>query len=1022
MSHPHWENPETLGFGRLPAGAHFHRYATLQQSQSGRSSRDKALSSGWRFCRVSHPSEAPDQWQTPSFDDTAFKAITLPALWTMDPDFEDQPIYTNVRMPFRQEPPRVPKLNPTGLYRLTIDLKPNRRDRKVLVLEGVENCCYVYCNGVEIGFSKDSRLPAEFDLTPYLQTGANVIAIMVMRFSDSSYIEDQDQWWHAGIHRPVRLSTRPNVNFRDLHVRPKIDLATGQGDLNLSIDLAAEGRDALGHQVAITLTEANSQRNLTPHLRGEIEKANYYPVTGKGARIELHQTIKRVKPWSSETPQLYRLTATLLNPAHKILEVIHCNIGFRTIAIENRELLINGKPVLIRGVNRHDHCDQTGKVVSEALMRQDLEVMKQHNINAVRTSHYPNSSRFLELCDEYGLYVIDETNLEAHHHYAQLGRDSHWAPAFLSRAVRMVERDKNHACIIAWSLGNETGFGPNQLAMAGWIRGFDPSRPIHNENAICEQGVSRDWDANPEGSDFVCPMYPSVDDLIEHANTSQDPRPVILCEFAHAMGNSGGNLAEYWQAMEQYPGLQGGFIWEWIDHGLRAIHEGQPYWAYGGDFGETVHDLNFVCDGLCWPDRTPHSSLLEYKKVIQPIRVQTLGRHFIISNLHDFVDLSDYQLTTHYLVDGLIKSSQRIALPKIAPQQSTKLQIGAPAHCKSLPGEHSRLFEFRTKRSTSWCEKGHLVAWDQLHLKTHRKTLPTAAPKRLDTPIIRSIANTIQVEAGLLSLSLSDRGLADLQVDGYPLLAQPMDLNIWRAPIDNDGIKGWTGQQHKALDRWREQGLFEAETRHSPAKVLTETASTIQLGQSSIIETQAGNIRCKSEYVLQAGDCLSIKHRFQVPKALEDLPRLGVRYCLSKDLEALSWYGRGPHETYRDRNQSGKLLVHHSTVTDQYVPYILPQDHGNLTDVRWLTLGGETALFKVIAASPIEASASHYPKEQLLPAFHTFDLTPDPYTWLSLDIGQRGVGGASCGPDTLPQYRLGFGTFELSYQLQLKLG
>ena len=1023
MANPHWENPETLAFGRLPAAAHFHRFASKAQSKASQSSRETELSDGWRFLRIPHPDQAPLGWEQSDFDDQYFKAVTLPALWTMDPDEIDQPIYTNVRMPFRQEPPRVPDQNPTGLYRLTLNHQSSTRLQSVLVLEGVENCCYVFCNGHTIGFNKDSRLPAEFDLTPFLVPGENLIALMILRFSDASYIEDQDQWWHAGVHRPIRLSRRPWVNLRDIHAKPIFDPSDQSARLDLSIALSASGRGALGHSVSAALYPSGQDRNLTQGLAGQIDRAQYFPVTGKGAVIELSKSLKKVDAWSSEHPNLYDLEITLKDPLGRVLECARLKIGFRHIEIKDRQLLINGQAVLIRGVNRHDHCDQTGKVISEALMRQDLTLMKQHNINSVRTSHYPNQSRFLELCDEYGLYVIDETNLEAHHHYAQLGQDSHWAPAFLSRATRMVERDKNHACIFSWSLGNETGYGPNQVAMAAWIRAFDPSRPIHNENAICEQGVKRDWDANAEGSDLVCPMYPSVAELIEHATTSQDPRPVIMCEFAHAMGNSCGNLQEYWDAIETHKGLQGGFIWEWIDHGILAAADGQAYWAYGGDFGETIHDLNFVCDGLCWPDRTPHSSLLEFKKVVQPIKVRKRrGDRFEIRNQQDFTDLAGLTVTCHYLVDGLIQNTRVLKLPKVRAGAAAEVVVAAPKSCTHQPGEHSILFEFALKQKQSWCDAGHLVAWDQIALKTVQAAAKTRPRKDQPTP------PDIQVQDGRIQLRAMDSvfcfdafGLADVCFKEDAILQGNLMINIWRAPIDNDGIKGWTGQQHKALDRWRAQGLFDAEPETGKLSITEQGAHGVVLSHTTRVVTQVGQIRCKTRYHLTPDAALHVSHRFQVPKALEDLPRLGVRYRLNPDFEHLSWYGRGPHETYVDRKQSGRLMVHESTVGAQYVPYILPQDHGNLTDVRWLGLHNDRQLGVIVTGHPLfEASASHYPKESLLNAFHTYEVAPDHHVWLSLDVMQRGLGGASCGPDTLPPYRLSSGAFSLDYTLALQ--
>lgn len=1019
MANPHWENPEALAFGRAPAGAHFHRYASHEQAASGQSSREKTLNRGWRFLRVGHPDLAPADWDTPGFDDQTFKNVTLPALWTMDPEETDQPIYTNVRMPFRKEPPEVPAENPTGLYRYTLKHDGTQQQKVILVLEGVENCCFVHCNGRVIGFNKDSRLPGEFDLTPHLSKGDNLIALKVMRYSDTSFIEDQDQWWHAGIHRPIKISRRPNVNLRDIYATSEFDPQSQSADLKVLIKLHDESRSALGHQVNVALYEQGSTKNLTPNLIGSVERSQFYPVTGRGAEIDLKQFLKRVKPWSSEHPHLYDLIVTLKNPLGRVLEVSKLRIGFRRIEIKDRALLVNDQAVLIRGVNRHDHCDQTGKVIDEALMRKDIETMKQHNINAVRTSHYPNASRFLELCDEYGLYVIDEANLEAHHHYAQLGRDPYWAPGFLTRAVRMVERDKNHASIISWSLGNETGFGPNQLAMAAWIRAYDPSRPIHNENAICEQGVGRDWNANPAGSDLVCPMYPTVADIIDHAKNSQDPRPLIMCEFAHAMGNSCGNLSEYWDAVETYPGLQGGFIWEWIDHGIRATANGIPYWAYGGDFGEAIHDLNFVCDGLCWPDRTPHSSLLEYKKVIQPVAVAHVrGLTFEVTNKQDFSNLAAYGVTSTYLVDGQVISTRPVRLPVILPQSSQRFVLKVPESYRRLSGEHSVIFEFTQKQATPWCEAGHVVAWDQIPLKRVSRPKPTGRTCSEHNVTINSESERITLSRGALNVAFSTAGLCDISIHGVPLICAPPELNIWRAPMDNDGIKGWSGQQNKALDRWRAQGIFDAEAAQSAPTLISNRRGKVAIGHTLSLKTTDGTVICQTRYVLKATGGLSVQHTFNVPKSLSDLPRIGIRYGLASALEQLSWFGRGPHETYADRKQSGRLMQHASSVSDQYVPYILPQDHGNLTEVRWLKLDdGDDLKFCITGDTPFEASASRYKKEDLLAAFHTHEVSPDTQVWLNLDAQQRGLGGASCGPDTLPAYRLTSGTFHLNYTI-----
>ena len=1018
MPNPFWENPETIGFGRLPARASFERYASIKDAKANQQPRKQILCEHWLFHRCASPDMAPTGWNTLGFDDGYFLPVVLPSLWTMDERVKDQPIYTNVRMPFRKEPPLVPEENPTGLYRYTLNIAQLRDDeRTILMLNGIESCYFVYLNGVEIAFSKDSRLPTEVDLTQHLKQGSNVIALKVIRWSDASYIEDQDQWWHAGIHREIALYTTPPTFLRDIHCKPEYQVSDGKGRLTVDVRIGGEQRTCLNHSISLRLLDPTGRRAIKRDLQATLSKSNFFAVTGKGPRLTLETELDTVSAWSAEQPALYQLLVCLADENGNVIEVTSLKIGFRHLAIENRELLINGKAVLIRGVNRHDHSDTTGKVISEALMRKDIETMKQHNINAVRTSHYPNDALFYDLCDEYGLYVVDEANVEAHHHYAQLGADPVWANAFLNRAIRMVERDKNHPSIIMWSLGNETGFGPNQTAMAGWIRQFDPSRPIHNENAICEQGVSRHWDSNPQGSDTVCPMYPSVAEIIDHARHSKDPRPLIMCEYAHAMGNSCGNLLEYWQAIEKYQGLQGGFIWEWLDHGIKSTENNESYWAYGGDFGEEIHDLNFVCDGLCWPDRTPHSSLIEYKKIIQPITIGKDKGSLVITNKQHFSGLDQYRFKWSHLIDGVAAQAGILFVPDIKPGGSTTVAIPKLTSVNPGPAEQSLLIQVELTKNTRWASKGHIIAWDQVTLRTARKLTRKMQPGAR----FESSQHTVMVTNRHGKLTFTHNGFVSWLQNDLELLAGPAQINIVRAPMDNDGIKGWTGNQNKALDRWRAQGLFEAQPSWRTAKAKKSSNGTVVVTQTGIVATQGVNICCLCRYTIDDSNSVGIRHEFTVPKALIDLPRLGLRYPLSGQFEQLSWLGRGPHETYCDRKQSGLFAKHDSTVLEQYVPYILPQEHGNLTDLHWLELRDDTNnLLRIDADQLMEGSVTRYPQEALAAAYHTYELGPDAHVWLCLDVMQRGVGGASCGPDTLEQYRLKAGQHQLNYTLTWK--
>ncbi len=1008
MAHKHWENPEVTSYGRLPSRSTFAHNNTL------------VLNGTWRFKRYANPLEVDSDWFDPDLDDRSWLEMKVPSLWTrQETPGEDLPIYTNVRMPFSEEPPYAPKLNPTGVYRRFFKLpKTWEKKRVVIYLGGVENCFYLHCNGQEVGFAKDCRLPSEFDLSGYIQAGDNQLSIKVLRFSDSSYIEDQDQWWHAGIHRDIYLYATECLYIRDVFAKPNLDVESGRGEIELDIRLGGRPREALNHSIEAELIKPNGKSVFSSPLSATVDRSHYYPTVGRGARLNLQKQFASAVPWSAESPQLYKLKLYLKDPNERLIQEAGIKLGFRDIEIRDRQLLINGQAVLFRGVNRHDHSEITGKVISEQLMRLDLETMKRHNINAVRTSHYPNDPKFLALCDEYGLYVVDECNLEAHHHYAQLGRDSAWSDAFLSRVTRMIERDKNHPSVVMWSMGNETGFGPNHAAMAAWTRAFDPSRPIHNENAINEQGVGRAWDQNHQGTDVVCPMYPTVQNIIDFAVKSQDSRPLIMCEYAHAMGNSCGNLKEYWDAIETHRGLQGGFVWEWLDHGLTETIQGIPYWAYGGDYGEEVHDLNFVCDGMCWPDRTPHTSLLEYKKVIQPVKVtlvaaslstgsQSAGAKFRITNKDFFTSLSQYRITWSLHMNGEQVLKGRIPKLNTQPQASETVAVRYPEQTLAQGDELSILFEFRLRRDRSWADADHLVAWDQLLLA--KKKPSKTQPVRFVT---KQINDEVYLQLGSDKILFSNEGISSWDATGKAVISQGPRLNIWRAPLDNDGIKGRPNQDRKPLGKWLAAGLDNLEYEYDPihitdSKILTRT----------VARCLAGSIEMTSIYRVTKKNDLLVNHQFLIEDSLPDLPRIGIRMIADASLQDLSWYGLGPHETYIDRKSSGRMLVHKSTVADQYVPYILPQDHGNLSDVRWFQLSDDAGQLLITCESTCEVSASAYPHEVLTPAYHTYELSPTDEVYICMDAKQRGVGGASCGPDTLPEYRVSPGRYELTYRL-----
>ena len=991
----HWENPEVLSIGRLPARASF--------ASSGKKIE---LNGKWKFKWTESPEKA-DEWlreETEGWLDS-----NIPSLWTMDERIsKDQPIYTNVSLPFKGEPPSVPR-NSAGLYKKKFTIpKKYAKKRWVIFLGGIENCFFLYCNKQEVGFSKDSRLPAEFDVTPFLKTGENELAIKVLRYSDTSYIENQDHWSHAGIHRSVFLYQTEKVYLKDVHIKPNYESEDSIGKLSAAIKIGSQGRKSVGYSISICIFDQKGEALSQGEVTKAIKKSNFYPIKGKGANLTLSWPETQVAPWSAETPKLYTARVKLISPRGRVIESTELKFGFRNIQIKDKELLVNGEAVLIKGVNRHDHCDVTGRVLTKESIKAELLLMKQHNINAIRTSHYPNQEDFYDLCDELGFYVIDEANVEAHQHYAQLGEDSYWAPQFLSRASRMVERDKNHPSVIIWSVGNETGFGPNQMSMIAWIRAFDPSRPIHNENAICEQGIKNKWDENKHGSDIICPMYPSVSELEKHARTSKDPRPLIICEYAHAMGNSCGNLKEYWETIERWYGLQGGFVWEWKDHGLRKKNQQPGQWSYGGDFGESKHDFNFVCDGLCWPDGKPHNALIELKKIIQPVKIKRVRDRFSIQNDQYFRGLEDYEISWQFFEDGRPSSKKESRIFFTPPQHYEEFEI--KNSCRKERKELSIIFECRLNRDTNWARKGHLVAWDQITLKKGNRKIHSLKSGETATKIEEGL---IRLSSGANKISFGRKGLFSWTQNNRELLQGPLVLNFWRAPTDNDGFKFIPNQEGRALSKWKETGLDDISWTHN-YKNTNEPSDIVK--QTSIGKCKAGQLKVLSEYTLR-GEVLYISHQFRVGRNFKTLPRIGVRWKFLKEYKNLTWFGKGPHETYEDRKESGVKKEHSSSVESQYVPYIMPQEHGNLTEISWLRISSETKAVEFWCPSDIQASVSNYLDEDLTKALRTSELTPTEYCWVYLDAAQRGLGGASCGPDTLDQYQVGPGTYKLEYQV-----
>ncbi len=1010
LSRP-WATPELTSVGRLPMHSVPHA--------------DRIVLDGrWRFQLLHTPEEEPA---------ANWSEADVPGCWTMsgsdDPlrGFFDLPHYTNVQMPFPGDPPYRPDVNPTGIYERDFDVPAtwSAERRVVLHVGAAESVLIATVNGHEVGISKDSHLAAEFDVTSVVRPGANTISLRVVKWSDATYVEDQDQWWHGGLTRSVHLYATPRVHLADVRVNAGLTDDLRTGTFELIADVAFDGAKAeAGWTIESKLGELSPLAAVVPLANvgsgPRVSRADSEPLTRHrfdmaakrvsvgldgsekaewdalapllhppvDGRASLHTEIPNVRQWSAEQPHLYPLHVVLRSPSGEAVEEVDLRVGFRRVEIEGVHLLINGATVLIRGVNRHDFDQNTGRVISADSIRADLVAMKQFGFNAVRTSHYPNDPVFLDLTDELGLYVVAEADIESHAFIDRLCDDPRYLNAWVDRVARMVYRDKNHVSVIAWSLGNESGHGANHDAAAGWVRRYDPSRPLQYEGCI-----RWDWFADQKISDILVPMYPPISAIVAHAQSGRQRQPLIMCEYSHAMGNSNGTLAEYWDAIESTDGLQGGFIWEWWDHGLvQKLPDGTTRWAYGGDFGDQPNDGNFCLDGLNWPDRTPKPALWEHRQLAAPVRVTPgadgVGEGSIeLSNRQYFAGLGWLRASWELLADGETIRRGELDLPDVGPGERAQLRVAD--WTTPLPDGRvlSLMVRFRAAAELAWAPQGFEVCWAQL-------PIAPGIPE-LSRPSARPLA------------ALPDGALV-LDGDGllvHEMLASSPRLSLWRAPTDNDRIAGLTAQ-------WRDWGVAD----------LVRGAVSIQREAGSIVvtaeERTAAGIVVGHVQTFRAvsGGGVLVEETVHIPEELADLARVGIVLEALPGLEQVEWFGRGPVETYPDRRRAGAVARWRSTVADMYVPYVRPQENGGRNSVRWLELSdGAGRGFRLAADRPCQVSATHYRAADLATAMHDVELKPRPETIVHLDVAHRGLGTASCGPDTLPEYRVGPGTYKWSW-------
>ena len=1009
-----WENPEMIAQNKEPAHSTLMPYldrTTAIRCDRFRSRLFQSLNGKWYFFLVRRPADRPQDFFLPDYDVSRWDEIRVPINWQMAG--YGTPYYLNSPYVFEKNPPHIPHdFNPVGSYRRDFEIPEEWDGRPVFIhFDGVESAFYLWVNGEKVGYSQGSRMPAEFDISQYLRTGKNVLAVEVYRWSDGSYLECQDFWRLSGIFRNVYLFSMPVVHIRDFEVKCDLDSHYRDAMLCVTAKVKNYGRAAgWDHTVELTLLDKS---NLPVQSEILMSGKSEYIAPGAESIVKMKTEVRNPRKWSAEEPYLYTVLLALEDGDGNLLEYESCRIGFREVEIKNGQLLVNGVPVLLKGVNRHEHDPDSGHYVSEESMRADIKLMKQHNINAVRTCHYPDDPGWYDLCDLYGIYLIDEANIESHGMGYKpdqtLANKPEWKRAHCDRIQRMVERDKNHPSVIIWSLGNEAGDGTNFEAASDWIHHRDPSRPVHYERAGLKPHT-----------DIYCPMYARIPHLIRYAEKTRD-RPLILCEYAHAMGNSVGNLIDYWDVIEKYAHLQGGFIWDWVDQGLRREKEnGQEFWAYGGDFGEEKSDRNFCINGLVLPDRSITPKLLEVKKVYQYVSMEPwdLERGVIrLTNKYDFINLNRFFIQWEVQEDGKTILSGTVANPEIGPKESKILSFDINDVIPIAGGEYLLNVFIRAPEASDLYPEGHVVAKEQFVLPLHKGAAKTELPKG-QTLKLTETENDALVRGKDFAVKF-DKSLGlltSLLYRGTELIVQGPAPNFWRAPTDND----FGNRMPRRCAVWRNASLNR------------------QLDRFEISKKEDTQIRIEAEYtlpdvdsthtvtysILNTGDVIIKNHFIPGKDGLPELLRFGMRMRIPKDFDQVRWYGRGPHENYWDRKTSAFIGLYANTVGNQYVKYVSPQENGYKTDVRWVALTKRKGVGLLASGLPTLCfSALPYSIEDLTQerrgTKHPTDLAERDFVELNIDHNQTGVGGDdSWGARPLEHYTLFPKEYTYSFRLR----
>lgn len=986
-----WQDPSVTQINRLEAHPRFFSWRDeVSARENQASAQTLSLDGEWRFSYATRPEKVDPEWLNGDLPDS--RAISVPGNWQMAG--YDRPIYTNVRYPIDTVPPHVPEENATGCYSQIFELDEAwlGESQTRVIFEGVNSAFYLWCNGVWVGYSQDSRLPAEFDLTHFLQPGKNRLCVMVMRWSAGTWLEDQDMWRMSGIFRSVTLLNKPLVQLSDVQIIPELDALYRDGTVNALVKVTAPAEGLAGLTVALSLWEGAQEIATCRSPLGTQpvdERGNY------AERVAFSVPVTNPQLWSAETPHCYRVVVALYDRHNQLVEAEAFDSGFRRIEIQEGLLKLNGKPLLIRGVNRHEHHPERGQVVTEADMIEDIRLMKQHNFNAVRCSHYPNHPRWYELCNRYGLYVVDEANIETHGMVPmnRLSDDPQWFAAFSIRVTRMVQCHRNHPSIIIWSLGNESGHGATHDALYRWIKSSDPSRPVQYEGG----------GADTAATDIICPMYARVDSdqaipavpkwaIKKWISQPGEQRPLILCEYAHAMGNSLGNFHEYWQAFREYPRLQGGFIWDWADQALtKEFDDGTTGWAYGGDFGDKPNDRQFCLNGLVFPDRTPHPSLTEAKHAQQffqfslpeqqPLRVK-------ISSEYLFRATDNEKLHWQIEQGGQPLYSGEVTL-NIAAQGEVVLTLAETLTLPASNGDIWLTLHVEQPDETPWSDAGHRVAWQQFALQSTLALPEVPAAGSAPELVVQEHAFIVQHQQQQWTIDRHSGQLSQWQVDGCEQMLTPLRDQFVRAPLDNDiGVSEVERIDPNAwVERWKSAGLYQLESQCVSCRAGTVNEEVVIHSRWHYLFQDTVLIISEWQMRFDAQGQLHLTVKGERAGNIPPLPRVGVVFQARRQSDEVEWLGLGPHENYPDRQSSACFSRWRQPLSAMHTPYIFPTENGLRGGTRELNWGGWQV------EGNFAFSVMPYSTQQLMETDHWHQMQPEEGVWLTLDGLHMGIGG-----------------------------